>query len=128
MVATSNSNGRFRLGDSVEFQYGARLVVGQVAEDRGPIGFRGKRMYSVRLDLGSDPVFIEMPEDDLMPAPPNDVDEWRRNRRTTANHQTVTYTGEQTDDIGRPSPLYHYLIVSRPGSGSPSWASTALRS
>lgn len=38
---------QFRKGDRVMFRLGIRSVQGEVKEDRGPIGVRGRRLYLV---------------------------------------------------------------------------------
>jgi len=60
---------RFNVGDWVSFLYGFRRVLGQVVEDRGPLGRQGRRLYQLDIDLGRDESTIEIPEDDLEPAP-----------------------------------------------------------
>lgn len=59
---------RFRKGDLVRFRLGTRIVQGEVKEDRGPIGVKGRRLYLVEFrfepqsDFGSQ---IELPADQL---------------------------------------------------------------
>jgi hypothetical protein len=59
---------RFRKGDLVRFRLGTRVVQGEVKEDRGPIGVRGRHLYLVEFrsepqaDLGSQ---IELPAEQL---------------------------------------------------------------
>ena len=63
---------KFRVGDWVTFQYGARRVFAQVIEDRGPLGVNRRRLYRIRLDQDlNDPIAFEMPEDDLEKALPD---------------------------------------------------------
>jgi hypothetical protein len=38
---------QFRKGDLVRFQLGTRSVRGEVREDRGPIGVKGRHLYLV---------------------------------------------------------------------------------
>lgn len=38
---------RFRKGDLVRFRLGTRSVQGEVKEDRGPIGVKGRHLYLV---------------------------------------------------------------------------------
>jgi hypothetical protein len=40
------SNSRIRKGDLVRFKLGTRSVQGEVKEDRGPIGVRGRHLRS----------------------------------------------------------------------------------
>ncbi len=37
----------FRKGDQVRFRLGTRFVQGEVKEDRGPIGIKGRHLYLV---------------------------------------------------------------------------------
>jgi len=55
------------IGDRVAFDYGGGLVAsGTVVEDRGKIGFEGRRLFRIRMETdGSEPAFIELPESDL---------------------------------------------------------------
>jgi len=45
------SPGKFRVGQKVRMKHGFRGMIGEVIEDRGPIGVRGRRLYSVKLRL-----------------------------------------------------------------------------
>jgi hypothetical protein len=107
---------RFKVGDIVEFLFGAQLILGQITENRGPIGVGGRRFYNIRIDEGEDGTVFELPEEDLFRAAEADIKEWHRSGRTTAVYQTATYRGDQTDARGMPSPFFHYLIVAKPGS------------
>jgi hypothetical protein len=42
---------RCRVGDWVSFLYGAGRAVALIIEDRGPIGVKGRRLYTVRVEL-----------------------------------------------------------------------------
>ena len=60
---------RFRVGEWVSFDYGARPVLAQIIEDRGPIGHKGRRMYRMRVERDvNDIIETELPEVDLEPA------------------------------------------------------------
>ena len=76
-MSTTRTKPRFRLGDWVSFVYGARPVVAQVIEDRGRLGYKGRRLYGLRMDLENldeiEPTRIEMPEEELKPAAPPPV-------------------------------------------------------
>lgn len=43
--------GKFRVGQAVRVLHGFRGQIGEVVEDRGPLGVGGRRLYSVRLRL-----------------------------------------------------------------------------
>jgi hypothetical protein len=43
--------GKFRVGQRVRLQHLFRGKIGEVVEDRGPIGVGGRRLYHVRIDL-----------------------------------------------------------------------------
>jgi hypothetical protein len=43
--------GKFRVGQSVRIKHGFRGMIGEVVEDRGPIGIRGRRLYGIKLRL-----------------------------------------------------------------------------
>ena len=60
--------GKFRVGDRVRILHGFRGVIGEVVEDRGPIGVRGRRLYGVkfRLDEWNEDT-TELPEESLEP-------------------------------------------------------------
>ncbi len=60
---------RYRIGDKVKFTYGRIPVVGEITEDRGPIGYKGRRLYGVRYSRpDSDPSYTELGEDEMEPA------------------------------------------------------------
>jgi hypothetical protein len=55
-----------KVGDKVRFTYAGNVVVGQVHEDRGPIGLGGRRLYAVRYELGKDNWYVnEFPAERL---------------------------------------------------------------
>jgi hypothetical protein len=57
---------QFRKGDRVRFRLGTRTVQGQVKEDRGPIGVKGRRLYLVEFHAEpQSPSQIELPADQL---------------------------------------------------------------
>jgi hypothetical protein len=59
---------QFRKGDLVKFQFGMRSVQGQVKEDRGPIGVKGRRLYLVEFRAESQAPSlseIELPAEEL---------------------------------------------------------------
>lgn len=59
---------QFRKGDVIRFELGARSVQGEVKEDRGPIGVKGRRLYLVeyRPETHSPSLAqIELPADQL---------------------------------------------------------------
>jgi hypothetical protein len=61
--------GKYRVGQKVRLKHAFRGMVGEVIEDRGPIGVHGRRLYTVRLQL--DPWNEhtgELPEESLEPA------------------------------------------------------------
>ena len=67
MSAPMETPGRFRLGDKVLSKYGWAGVVGEVIEDCGHIGRRGRRMYTVRWQIEDQPE-LPTPEEELVPA------------------------------------------------------------
>jgi hypothetical protein len=57
---------KFAVGDTVRFRFGIRNVIGKVKEDRGPIGLKGRRLYSIGFTPDLTPEFvIELPAEDL---------------------------------------------------------------
>jgi len=57
---------RFHKGDRVQFRLGTRNVQGQVKEDRGPIGIKGRHLYLVEFRAEpQSPSQIELPADQL---------------------------------------------------------------
>lgn len=48
---------RYKVGDRVRFQLGARKVVGTVVEDRGMIGLGGRQL--VRVEVPLDPSYVQ---------------------------------------------------------------------
>ena len=61
---------QFRKGDLVKFRLGTRSVQGEVKEDRGPIGVKGRHLYLVEFRPESQSAslsLIELPADQLQP-------------------------------------------------------------
>jgi hypothetical protein len=59
---------KFRKGDLVRFRLGTRSVQGEVKEDRGPIGIKGRHLYLVefRSEAQSESVSeVELPAAEL---------------------------------------------------------------
>jgi hypothetical protein len=59
---------QFRKGDLVRFKLGTRAVEGEVKEDRGPIGVKGRHLYLVEFRPESRSASlsqIELPADQL---------------------------------------------------------------
>jgi hypothetical protein len=54
------------VGDLVQIKFGAGDVMGQVVEDRGRIGFKGRNLYRilVTMDAG-EPMNIELPAEEI---------------------------------------------------------------
>jgi len=48
------SERKFRTGDRVRFQRGLRHVEGQVREDLGPLGIKGRHLYRVEFPVCRD--------------------------------------------------------------------------
>ena len=64
---------RFRKGDLVRFRLGTRSVQGEVKEDRGPIGVKGRHLYLVEFRSEPQSVslsLIELPADQLQQVSP----------------------------------------------------------
>jgi hypothetical protein len=58
--------GKFHVGDQVRILHGFRGLIGEVVEDRGPIGVRGRRLYAVKMRLDEwNEHTTELPEDAL---------------------------------------------------------------
>jgi hypothetical protein len=63
---------QFRKGDLVRFKFGLRFVQGEVKEDRGPIGIKGRRLYLVEFcpePQSPEPFHIELPAEELQFVP-----------------------------------------------------------
>jgi len=63
---------RFRKHDQVRFRFGTRTIQGEVKEDRGPIGVKGRRLYLVEFSFESQPEspsLIELPAEELQSVP-----------------------------------------------------------
>lgn len=56
---------RLSVGDTVQFTHGSDKVKGKVVEDRGGIGFKGRRLYRICVKLGGGYMFIELPAERL---------------------------------------------------------------
>jgi hypothetical protein len=59
------------VGDKVQIRLAGRAFVGQVQEDRGPIGVGGRRLYGIVYELGKDNrYYIELPADEIQVVEP----------------------------------------------------------
>jgi hypothetical protein len=60
--------GRFCVGDRVRSLHGFPGAIGEIVEDRGPIGHRGWYYYHIRfLDENGEEMRLDWPEDELVP-------------------------------------------------------------
>jgi hypothetical protein len=50
MRSTKKERARFKVGDWVWFLYGTSNTFAQIIEDRGPLGFKGRHLYRIRID------------------------------------------------------------------------------
>jgi hypothetical protein len=59
--------GPFTEGDRVRLLWGFTPVQGVIVEDRGNLGFRGRRLYHIQIQLDevTEPFVISMPADEL---------------------------------------------------------------
>jgi hypothetical protein len=73
MKKTKEPVPRFRVGDWVSFLFGADHPVAQIVEDRGPIGYKGRRLYTIRWRVSPDLTqTFDFPEENLEPASASD--------------------------------------------------------
>jgi hypothetical protein len=59
---------RFRIGDIVGFKFGIHDVQGEIKEDRGPIGIKGRNLYLIEFLMSpqsESSSLIELPADRL---------------------------------------------------------------
>jgi hypothetical protein len=59
---------KFRKGELVRFRLGTRSAQGEIKEDRGPIGVKGRHLYLVEFrpePQPGAPALIELPSDEL---------------------------------------------------------------
>jgi hypothetical protein len=98
---------RFRVWEWVSYPAGFRRSLGQIVEDRGPVGAHGRRLFQLQTDWGEEGgKSIEMPEADLEPAPPiTTAERARENGLSTQNW---------------PRQAFHVRYTSRDAGGS--WA------
>jgi len=65
-------NLKLRVGQTIRFRLGSRVVLGVIREDRGPIGVGGRHLYLISYELGKDnPYMIELPADEFEIVTPN---------------------------------------------------------
>lgn len=67
--AARKSSSKLSVGSRVKFVFGVDEVTATVIEDRGPVGYRGRRLLRVRLDITevAEPIELEIPEADVTP-------------------------------------------------------------
>jgi hypothetical protein len=58
----------FRIGQRVQFMLGNQPIEAVVVEDRGLLGYGGRRLYGLEFDLDEyDHRYAELPEEKLVP-------------------------------------------------------------
>jgi hypothetical protein len=88
MSSATKSKPKFRVGEWVSYLYLTHRVLGQIIEDLDLIGYRGRRLYHVRLDRSQPyPETTTVAEQDLERAPADllSAEEARRRGFTTDN-------------------------------------------
>ena len=58
---------KYKVGNLVQYDFVDGLIIAQVVEDRGTIGYKGRRLYRIVGKDGSLTRVLEMPEEELMP-------------------------------------------------------------
>jgi hypothetical protein len=59
----------FKVGDQVEFTLVNKIIKADIVEDRGTIGYGGRRVYRIRFRLDPEETrYAELPADDLRAA------------------------------------------------------------
>ena len=72
MSESGSTEKTFRVGDFVTVPW-SHPIVGEIVEDRGPIGGNRRRLYTVQVQLDpGKPFFLEANADELKPAEPED--------------------------------------------------------
>ena len=56
------------VGSRVSFVFGGRRVRGTIIEDRGNIGYKGRRLFTVRLKRWPEDIVLELPAEELKAA------------------------------------------------------------
>ena len=70
MRSATQSKPKFRVSQWVTYQYIMTRVLGQIIEDRGPLGYRGRRLYDLRTGWNPpDPDTTTVREEEMEPAP-----------------------------------------------------------
>jgi hypothetical protein len=70
MKSATKSAPRFRVGEWASYAFGDGRILGQIVEDRGLLGYRGRRLYDVRIGWNQpDPRTTQVPEAALEAAP-----------------------------------------------------------
>ena len=73
MKSATKSAPRFRVGDWVMIPFGLQRVIVEIVEDRGPIGYKGRRLYGVRFNRSrTNSRTTEVPEEELE-LPPKEI-------------------------------------------------------
>ena len=68
MLAPEPISGKFRVGDRVHLPFGFSGLIGEVIEDRGNIGYKGRRLYTVKFQVDEwNEIVTEYGEEDLKP-------------------------------------------------------------
>lgn len=55
----------FGIGDLVDVPVGTHTLKGKVAEDRGEIGVRGRKLYRIVVMIDGDAMNVELPADQI---------------------------------------------------------------
>jgi hypothetical protein len=131
MSSATKSKPKFRVGEWVSYLYLTHRVLAQIIEDLGPIGYRGRRLYELRIDRSQpEPRTTDSPEEELERAPAEllsgeeasrrgfTTDNWPRQeiairyvRKGKTNHWTATLEGGR---VVEGAPISGVMGFSRP--------------
>lgn len=72
-MATVSGRSSFRVGDRVRFDLGPRRFTGTIVEDRGALGYQGRRLFRVEIPMDPDqPMNMTLAEDEMEAVPPDE--------------------------------------------------------
>jgi hypothetical protein len=126
MKTVKQKPGKYRVGEWVSFLFGPRLVLGQILADRDPLDVSSRRFYTVRLDLtATEPWISRMAEEELQKTTEADRVAWQKTGKIGIQ-QILGYWHKDGDQRDHTKPLYHYLVVAKPGPQAGSGTATII--
>jgi hypothetical protein len=122
--SATQSKPKFRVSEWVTYRYITARILGQIVQDRGLLGYRGRRLYELRTGWNpSDPDTTTVPEEELERAPAEILSPEAAKERGISTHNwrrlefNFRYIRQNNTNVWTALPELRHLAEGEHGSG-----------